>query len=269
LQHTRADGGFNSILLSNGLVIKEIRDSGILWKYYDKVRRGQELVLWSTIGATNYNYIVEYAFRCDGSITCRLGSTGKNLANHESIGHLHHGCWRIDLNIGDKNHNSVGVIQHSEQQAGKGQAEDLIEYLKTEGGIEWKAESFTRLRVESKLKNSHGNLISYELVPQRNGTPRHFGPDEEFSAYDFWVTPYKFDELYYCHLPNYVKKGRSITDTDVVIWYMSSAYHVPRDEDGIFINARGQIEIRGVALTTWSGLEMRPRNLFDQSPLYP
>jgi Cu2+-containing amine oxidase len=269
LQHTQADAGINGQLLNDGLVVKEIRDTGVLWKYYDKVRRGQELVLWATVGATNYNYLVEYGFRCDGTITCRLGSTGKNLGNHETMGHLHHGCWRIDMNLGDKDHNSVAVLRRTEAKDGDGKAEDSIKHLKTEGGVDWKAEDFTRLRVESKKKNAQGHLIAYEFVPQRPGTPRHHGQNESFTAKDFWVTPYKFDQLYYCHLPEYVKAGRSVADTDVVIWYMSPAYHLPRDEDGIFVNPRGDMEVRGVALTTWCGLEMRPRNLFEKTPLYP
>jgi Cu2+-containing amine oxidase len=214
--------------------------------------------------------MVEYAFRCDGTVTCRLGSTGKNLGGgHEKMGHMHNGCWRIDVNLGDKDHNSVAVLRREEQRDGQGKAEDVVSYLKTEGGHDWKAEEFTRLRVESKTKNGQGNLVAYELIPLRPGTPRHYAQNENFSEKDFWVTPYQFDELYYCHLPKYVKAGRSVEDTDVVIWYMSAAYHLPRDEDGIFINPRGSAEVRGVALTSWSGLELRPRNLFDKSPLYP
>ena len=268
-EHSQADAGVNGKLLNNNLVVKEIRDTGILWKYYDKVRRGQELVLWATIGASNYNYLVEYSFRCDGTVTCRMGSTGKNYGNHETMGHMHHGCWRIDMNVGDKDHNSVAVVRRGEPKADKGAAEDTVTYLKTEGGVEWKAEEFTRLRVESNRKNGQKNLISYELIPLRPGTPRHFGDNEEFTANDFWVTPYQFDELYYVHLPKYVKQGRNVSDTDVVVWYMSPAYHLPRDEDGIFVNPRDEVEVRGVAMTTWCGIEIRPRNLFDKSPLYP
>src|SRR5205823_2694512 len=81
LKHTKADAGVNGTLLNNGLVVKELRDTGILWKYREQVRRGQELVLWSTLSAGNYNYIMEYSFRGDGSIHSRLGSTGRNLPN--------------------------------------------------------------------------------------------------------------------------------------------------------------------------------------------
>jgi Cu2+-containing amine oxidase len=198
-----------------------------------------------------------------------MGSTGKNYGNHETMGHMHHGCWRIDMNIGDKDHNSVSIVRRNEVKTGKGKAEDTVTPLKTEGGVQWKAEEFTRLRIESKMKNGQEHEISYELLPLRPGTPRHFGTDEEFTAFDFWVTPYKFEELYYPSLPLYTKKNRSVVDTNVVVWYMSPAYHLPRDEDGIFVNGRGETEVRGVAMTTWCGLEMRPRNLFEKSPMYP
>jgi Cu2+-containing amine oxidase len=269
IKHSAADAGANGKLLQNGLVVQEVRDTGVLWKYYEQVRRGQELVLWATISAANYNYIVEYSFRCDGTVQCRLGSTGKNLSNHETMGHMHHACWRIDLNVGDKDHNSVVVVRHSENAADKGRAGDTESTLRTEGGITWKANEFTRVRVESRLRNSQGKKIAYELIAQRPGTARHFGPDEEFSTFDYWVTPYKFNELYYVDLPRLAKQGRSIADTDVVLWYMSPVYHLPRDEDGIFVNPQGRLQVRGVALTTWCGIEMRPRNLFDKSPLYP
>ena len=55
-----------------------------------------------------------------------------------------------------------------------------------------------------------------------------------------------------------------------MLWYLSPAYHLPRDEDGVFINPEnGRASVRGVAMTTWCGFEMRPRNLFEKSPLYP
>src|SRR5207249_4442780 len=110
LTHTKGDAGMNGKLLHDGIVVQELRDTGIMWKYYKQVRRGQELVLWSTLGASNYNYIMEYAFRGDGTVTCRLGSTGRNFGNHETIGHMHHGCWRVDVDLDDPNHNSVYLV---------------------------------------------------------------------------------------------------------------------------------------------------------------
>jgi Cu2+-containing amine oxidase len=111
--------------------------------------------------------------------------------------------------------------------------------------------------------------MSYELLPLRSGSARHWNKNEEFTQFDFWVTPYQWDEQYYGSLPKFASKKRKIEDTNVVLWYASSVYHLPRDEDGVFINPKGRAQIRGVAMTAWSGFELRPRNVFEKSPLYP
>jgi hypothetical protein len=274
LTHTPADAGPMGRLLSGGLVVQELRDAGILWKYYKQVRRAQDLVLWSTLGAGNYNYMMEYSFRGDGSITARLGSTGKNFGNHETTGHMHHGCWRIDVDLDEPDHNSVFVVKRREPVVyqGKATAEDVIEPFNggIEGGVAWNAEEFTRLRVECRAKNGQGKTVCYELLPLRPGTARHWGKGEEFTHKDFWVTPHRWNEQYYRNLPKIVSQRRLIRDTNVVLWYLSPAYHLPRDEDGVFVNPEtGRAQVRGVAMTTWCGFELRPRNLFEKSPLYP
>ncbi|MBI3411510.1 MAG: hypothetical protein HY040_24545 [Planctomycetes bacterium] len=269
LKHTKEDAGLNGKLLQDGRVVQEFRDTGVMWKYYDKVRRGQEMVLWSTLGASNYNYIMEYAFRGDGSLTGRLGSTGKNYGNHETTGHMHHGCWRIDIDLDDPEHNTAHLVRRLEPKGGK--VEDVVEPFNKgiEGGAKWVAEEFTRVRVTSKKTNSANKLIGYELHALRPGTPRHWGGQEKFTQFDFWVTPQQWDETYYVNLPKFVEQKRSIKDANIVLWYMSPAYHLPRDEDGIFINPQGKAQVRGVAHVTWCGFELRPRNVFDKTPLYP
>lgn len=269
LKHSKGDAGLHGKLRNKDLVVHELRDTGILWKYYQQVRRGQEVVIWSTLGAANYNYLVEYSFRGDGTITCRLGSTGKNYGNHETIGHMHHGCWRIDVDLDNPEQNSVFIVKRKEPKGGK--AEDVAEPFNNgiEGGAVWNAEEFTRLRVESGKKNGQGKDLSYELIPQRPGTPRHLNDNEKFTMFDFWVTPYQWNEQHYTSLPKFVSQKRSIERTNVVLWYMSPAYHLPRDEDGLFTNPKGRVQVRGVAMTTWCGFDLRPRNVFEKSPLYP
>ena len=78
------------------------------------------------MSASNYNYLMEYAFRCDGSVQCKLGSTGKNFGNHELMGHMHHGCWRIDVDLDNPNNNSVFLVKRKEPR-GNGKATDVVE----------------------------------------------------------------------------------------------------------------------------------------------
>ncbi len=63
-------------------------------------RRGQKLVLFATLNAANYRYVVEYGFQDDGLITFRVGSTGRNYGSREWEGHMHNGLWRVDVNLG-------------------------------------------------------------------------------------------------------------------------------------------------------------------------
>jgi Cu2+-containing amine oxidase len=273
LTHTKDDAGINGKLLHGGTVVQELRDTGVMWKYYKQVRRGQEVALWSTIAAANYNYLIEFSFRNDGTIVGRMGSTGRNFGNHETIGHMHSACWRIDVDLGDHTKNNAFLVRRVESKgAGREQGKDVVTPFNggVEGGAEWNPREFTRLRVESDQKNGNGKPVSYELWPHaRPGTPRHWAAGDEFAQNDYWVTPQVWAEQYYGSLPKFVKQNRKITDTDLVVWYMSPAYHLPRDEDGIFMGPNGRIQVRGVALTTWCGFELRPRNVFDKTPLYP
>jgi primary-amine oxidase len=263
-------------------VVKEIRDTGPLFKFYQRVRRGEALVLWGVIGAANYNYIVEYGFRDDGTITCRLGASGQNFGGHYTVAHMHNGCWRIDMDLVEEgamnNANSVKVIKHLEPVPNPVNAKETARVIEIdfnnglEGGMEWNPREFSHLRVVANgLNNKHGHPVGYDLLPYiRSGTPRHFGKAEEFTRYDFWVTPFDMKEQYYVQLPKYCSRQpkRNILGTDVVIWYMSPMHHIPRDEDGIFPMEKGRPVRQGVTLTMWGGFDLRPRNVFEATPLY-
>ena len=70
---TDADRGYCGRLLGTPpVVVKEVRDRGLAWKDDQQVHRGRELVLWSTLDAANYNYIIEYHFVTMGDpVPCR------------------------------------------------------------------------------------------------------------------------------------------------------------------------------------------------------
>jgi Cu2+-containing amine oxidase len=62
-----------------------------------------------------------------------------------------------------------------------------------------------------------------------------------------------------------VSDAESIENTDVVLWYRSSAHHHPHDED----HAPGDPAnfMTGITNVHWQGVDMEPRNLFDYNPL--
>ena len=76
----------------DGVVVKEVRTRGLLWKDDKRSQVAQELVLWAVIDAANYNYMFEYVFRDDGTIELAVGATARNLPGNESTAHMHTGA---------------------------------------------------------------------------------------------------------------------------------------------------------------------------------
>ena len=55
LKGTDCPASAGGTLIGNSQVCKEVRDRGVAWKDDSLVRRGEELVLWSVVDASNYN----------------------------------------------------------------------------------------------------------------------------------------------------------------------------------------------------------------------
>jgi Cu2+-containing amine oxidase len=256
-------------------VVKEIRDRGVIWKdYAHGVRRGRELVLWGGLQAGNYMYLMSYGFYDDGTIALRVGATGQNLPGQRQEAHVHSAHWRIDMDLVDGRRNSAMLMKHVEDPQSLA-AEDVKEPFNggTEGGVDWDPKEFTMIRVESEKKNARGETIAYDLMPLRYGTPRH---NERFTHHDLWVSRAHSErplEYLFINLPSIVKDEESVERSDIVLWCNSAVHHEPRNEDGKPGSARrlwpGDDAWEGSALVMWSGVDLRPRNLFDRTPFYP
>ena len=245
----------------DGKVIHQIRSTGVAWKDDTAVRYGHELTLWATLDSANYNYIMKYGFRDDGTISLRLGATSRNLPGRELEAHMHNGLWRIDMDLNGYSSDSVYEANHNETIFNPTANDTFVAFNGgKEGGLNWRAKKFTELHVRDKSKNGQGHNISYEFKPFRKGKPRH---QEAFARNDFWVTRYRGLETTYKLVDSYVN-GESIINTDIVVWHISPLHHDPRDEDGYFDGPYW----RGVALLMWGGIDLRPRNLFDKTPLF-
>ncbi|HKO55107.1 MAG TPA: LamG-like jellyroll fold domain-containing protein [Thermoanaerobaculia bacterium] len=261
------------------MLIKEIRERGVAWTSDGRTRRGEELLLWSVIDTGNYEYVVQYGFRDDGTITFRLGATGYNNPGMPFEPHMHDALWYVDLNVGHAAHNSVSLMRHQEPATVSSStvspflqaADEMVPFNNgLEGFAEWKAAEFTGLNIrDTTATNAHGHDISYDLMPMRTGIARH---DEDFTKFDFWVTRENAEYDYTSGFSNiggvsaYLNPPQPITDTDVVVWCMTSGHHHPRDEDHEF-DAQGN-QKQGIAQTMWSGFDMHPRNFLDDAPLY-
>jgi Cu2+-containing amine oxidase len=260
-----ADAGCCGRLLGDPPVaVREVRDRGVLWKDDAAVRRGRELVIWGTLDAANYNYIIEYAFRDDGSIAFRLGATARNLPGIETMAHMHGGLWRIDMDLAGAASDSASLVRHVESTGGSTASDPVAAF---NGGIEgfadWNAAEFTQVRVTDRARlNGRGHNVSYDLVPLRTGSARH---QESWTRHDFWMTRWSATELDFTDVATYASPPAQVTNGDLVIWHYAPVHHLPRDEDGRTVEGVW----RGVALVMWAAFELRPRNLFDTTPLHP
>jgi primary-amine oxidase len=235
---------------------RELRDRGLAWKNFGQVRRGEEIVLWAVVLAVNYNYVVEWSFHDDGTGVGRAGSTGPKLGGGtDSRGHMHNFTWRLDVDLGGPDLDSVRTTKHSEPLPGT-TATDSSTRLQKDQGVGWRPRQFTSLEItDATLTNAGGHPVSYELIPLRSGTSRH---EEAFTKKDFWVTRYNPDEWRGKNLPQYAD-GESVVDTDVVVWYTGSTHH----ESGVRDEERDTVPVK------WIGFQLVPINVSTRTPFFP
>jgi hypothetical protein len=250
---------------TEGPVIAEVHDDQARWiSDQNRVRRGQNLSLWATLGGSSYRYIMLFEFRDDGLVGLRLGATAQNLFSTEAdwATHVHTACWRINLALDDASETRVSKVWLDPKLS-----RTEVKPLRKESRIRWRPEQYTRLRVES-LKETNGHdpphLISYELIPYRYGLGRYHGPSEAFTLHDFWVTRFNKNELRFVDLPSYEDR-QSLKGRPATLWYQTPVLHKPQDEN---FGVKGTNPYQGLSITNWAGVELKPRDFFRRTPLY-
>jgi len=301
---TPEDAGSNGTVLTLSgedvpQVVAETSDRGIAWLCKEGrsiSRRGKELVLWGVQDAANYDFIIEYRLRDDGSIGFRLGATGYNNPffppRSTTEAHMHDVLWRIDVDLDGPDGDTAVQLTHIETANQGLVARDVEEPFNggREGVAQWRPDTFYTVGVFDRALNGHGNPIGYAMQVSSSGLARHYGEaaglqrKERFTQSDFAVTRFKqserdalFDSAHvrYLQPDQYllgedfpgmgVSDAESVEDTNVVLWHRSSAHHDPHDED----HAPGDDSslMTGITNVHWQGLSLEPRNLFDSNPL--
>jgi hypothetical protein len=272
------------------------------WEVADRARRGEKMIVWATYYGANYRYLIEYGFGDDGMMTCRIGPTGRNIFNRrDDLGdtHLHIGCWRMEFDLGDPvtglggpKENEVllsrrmldeeeGHFRQVSRPFNRQVSRPFFPFRQaqpqgqaTEGSARWNPEEFTSLRVQSQVrKNAHGRPVAFDLIPQRYGALRQlqqqggtYNANMEFINNDFWVTRTEPGFTTYVDVPKYASGHRPLTGYPTTVWTCTPALHFPRGED--FDSATGTNSYGGLAITVWAGFFIKPRDLFDSTPLY-
>ncbi len=257
-------------------VIKEVRDRGVIWKdYAHGVRRGREMVLWGGLQAGNYMYLMSYSFHDDGTIALRVGATGQNLPGQRQEAHVHSAHWRIDMDLVDGRKNSAMLMRHVEDPHEPGRRGHQGPLQRRHGrrrqlgpqGIhddprgvreEERARRDDRLRPDAPAVR-HAPAQRAVHPPRPLGQPGASGTADGVPV----------------HQPAGDRQGRGDrssrrTSSSGAIRPCTTSR---RNEDGMPGGGRrlwpGDDAWEGSALVMWSGVDLRPRNLFDRTPFYP
>lgn len=264
-------------------VIGEVRDRGVAWLCKQDtmaVRRGEEFVVWGVTDAGNYDNIIQYTFRDDGSMTFRMGNTGYNSQYaggiHSTEPHMHDALWYVDMDVNGPLNDTAYWVTHSEPVPNVSPflfATDRDAVFGTEGARQWDARSFTALRVQDSATNAFGHALGYEFTPAEAGISRHFGQDDNWTRNDVYVTIYHPNEMGWSQqhdLPDHyllpTVNGEPAIGKDLVIWMKISAHHGPTDEDHARTDHNPSV-MSGVTLVHWSGFDVEPDNLFNANPM--
>lgn len=70
--------------------------------------------MWAVFDPGNYDNIMEYSFRDDGSIGFRSGVTGFNNPERQTMAHMHNTLWRIDVDLDGWQNDVVKATTHVE-----------------------------------------------------------------------------------------------------------------------------------------------------------
>jgi Cu2+-containing amine oxidase len=224
-----------------------------MWKHNFNQRRGEELSLFSVLGAANYTYIVEWIFRDDGAFGMKLSMTGLIWPNKQT--HMHGTIWRLDMDLNGACCDTASIMSHKEVGL---TGVDSMNDVNNANGFKWDPLAFDMLSIrDAALKNPNGKMTEWHLMPYRTGTPMH---DEPFTQSTYWVTPYVWNQTLADDLPTYIAGSPSTKNTDVVLWYYTGVHHVIRDED--LAPGGGP----GMTLSMYDQYWLKPFNLWGTTP---
>ncbi|MCU1312628.1 MAG: Copper amine oxidase protein [Acidobacteriaceae bacterium] len=199
--------------------------------------------------------------------------------NVDGVDHDHFFCYRLDLDV-DGTENSFMADKLVRYQLPKDNPSPRrVIWAMQPSMVAREGESVQDMSlqhpamwrfVNHTAHDPYGYPTGFEIMP--GITAASLLPDTEwpqkragFSSHQLWVTPYDPAEFFASGtyllgskgtdgLPEWVKKNRSIENTDIVAWYTVGFHHVPRPEDW------PQMPIM------WHDFEIRPFHFFGKNP---
>lgn len=256
--------------------------------------RSRRLVISSICTIGNYVYGFYYYFYQDGTIGVEVKATGIPFPSGIALGkaseygtiiapgieshvHQHVFSFRFDMCV-DGDANSVSEVEFEAAPMGpdnpQGNAIRILERaLERESDAQRKIDA-NRARYWKVLNrstlNKFGNPTAYKLTPGTNTLPllsaqAPVAKRAGFMFNHFWATRFAPDELYPAGwypnqskgddgLPVWAKADRSLSQTDIVVWYTLNFHHLPRPEDW------------PVQPVVYAGFHWMPEGFFDENP---
>lgn len=275
------------------------RDGGVLYRHMDpstkKVvsRRARELCLTAVSTVGNYDYLLTWVFRQDGTIKVEIHLTGimaaKGSAKPEMSGmkvaegvvalhHQHFFNFRLDLDVdGVKNipleMNTMALDFSSETNSTGNAMHAMLDSISSElNGIrEASSDTARNWVVQSNRKNALGDLTGYALMPGKS-SPLIAAPEAPlrtraaFLEHSLWITRFNPQERYPAGeyptnnpdpggLNDYVQNDEPLQNQDVVLWYTLGVTHIPRPEEWPIMNSHV------------AGFTLEPLGFFSQNPM--
>lgn len=241
--------------------------------------QGSDLVVFSVSQLGWYEYVTQWNFSDDGTITAKEGATGDlspsdysgqgtgwpiGKGDHDrATSHYHSVFWRLDFDLDGSSR--AKVEQYDTKKTGQGSGSAILRTTETPVTKELAATSALRRwwRVVSTAgKNADGHPRSWELVQQHSD---HYDA-HPYTSKDLYVTQYRACEQLASGNsdPACAGRGTSVdrwangeTLTHPVLWVNVGFHHIPRDEDQTPMPMH------------WQGFQLVPRDVTAMSPLTP
>ncbi|MGH4032209.1 copper amine oxidase [Actinomycetota bacterium Odt1-20B] len=241
--------------------------------------QAKDLLVYTVNKASWYEYITEWRFSSDGTITSNVGATG-SLSPYDYNGtdgkgwpigkgardyaesHSHNVFWRLNFGLDGSSKSKVEQYD-SKVTAPSGRGNPKTKTTRTpitkELAGDAKGARWWRV-VSTAGKNKDGHPRSYEIVP---GHTVKF-PGRSYTSHDVYFTQYKKCEKYAsdnlsenCGPKSVDKWVNGQTLTHPITWVNIGFHHIARDED------------QQPMPVHWQGFSLAPRDVTAMNPLTP
>ncbi|MEW2319372.1 copper amine oxidase [Streptomyces bauhiniae] len=242
--------------------------------------QGKDLLVYTVNKASWYEYITEWRFASDGTISSNVGATGSlspydfdggdtrgwpigKGAQAKAESHAHNVFWRMDFDLDGSSRTKIEQYD-SKVTVPSGRGSPTTSTRRTPITKELSGDR-TGMRwwrvVSTAGKNKDGHPRSYEIVP--GAGQKH--PGRPYTRHDVFFTQYKACEQYASDNPGCPDGSPTSVDrfvngetlTHPITWVNIGFHHIARDED------------QQPMPLHWQGFSLSPRDVTAMNPLTP